>query len=221
MREDMQQRFASSSDSASGVPAGAFPLSAAQRGIWFAQHLAGSAPISIAQYVEVIGALDVAALSAASVRSGREFGSGFLRLIEVDGVPFQLVDESLSGEPAYIDMRGEADPDAAAQDWMRAEFTAPLHILRDRVVNAAVLQIGDNHYYWYSRIHHIALDGFAAMTLVARTAELYSAAVAGVEPPESRAEDLAAIVASDLQYRGSDRFEIGRASCRERVSYHV
>ena len=37
---------------------GAFPLSAAQRGIWFAQHIAGDTPISIAQYVELSGPVD-------------------------------------------------------------------------------------------------------------------------------------------------------------------
>ncbi|MBJ8343263.1 non-ribosomal peptide synthetase [Antrihabitans sp. YC2-6] len=203
----MQQRSTSPTELLPGVPPGAFPLSAAQRGIWFAQHLAGSAPISIAQYVEIVGALDIEALENACVQSGKEFGSGFLRLIEVDGVPFQMVDGTLDAKPKYLDLaQATPDPIAAAKEWMRAEFTAPLNLLRDRLVNSTVLRLGDDHYFWYTRIHHIALDGFAAMTLVQRTAELYSAAVAGAPQPASRAEDLAAIVASDMQYRGSDRF---------------
>ncbi|MGB7362888.1 MAG: hypothetical protein WA931_07605, partial [Rhodococcus sp. (in: high G+C Gram-positive bacteria)] len=74
------------------VPEGAFPLSGAQRGIWFAQQLAGDVPISIAHYVELEGALDLTVLNDSLDRAGREFGSGYLRLIEVDGEPFQYVD---------------------------------------------------------------------------------------------------------------------------------
>ena len=49
-----------SSSHASGAVAteGPFPLSAAQRGIWFAQHIAGDTPVSIAQYVELPGPVD-------------------------------------------------------------------------------------------------------------------------------------------------------------------
>ncbi|MFH5211842.1 amino acid adenylation domain-containing protein [Antrihabitans sp. NCIMB 15449] len=215
----MQQRSSPSpAEAVPGVPPGAFPLSAAQRGIWFAQQLAGSAPISIAQYVEIRGHLDVDALGRACVATGREFGSGFLRLIEVDGIPFQLIDDSLDAAPVFVDLRAEQDAEQVALAWMRTEFNAPLNILRDRLVNSTVLQIADGHYLWYTRIHHIALDGFAAMTLVQRTAALYSAFVADVEPPQSKAEDLAAIVSADLQYRGSDRFTNDREYWAQHLS---
>ncbi|NLG54830.1 MAG: hypothetical protein GX542_04150, partial [Rhodococcus sp.] len=35
-----------------------FPLSTAQRGIWFAQHLLGDVPLTIAQYLDVHGEFD-------------------------------------------------------------------------------------------------------------------------------------------------------------------
>src|SRR6476620_8118457 len=69
------------------------PLTAAQRGIWFAQHLAESSPISVAQYVEIAGELDAELLAEACKTASREFGSGHMRLTEVDGEPCQFVDE--------------------------------------------------------------------------------------------------------------------------------
>ncbi|MGV9822300.1 amino acid adenylation domain-containing protein [Nocardia xishanensis] len=200
------------------LPAGAFPLSAAQRGIWFAQHFAGDTPISIAQYVEFRGALDLDLLADVAREAVREFGSGYLRLIEVDGFPYQVIDTSLEDEMLLVDLRDEPDPTAAAQAWMRAEYTAPLDLLRDRLGKSAMLRLGDDHWYWYQRIHHILLDGFGAMTIVQRTAELYNARLAGGELPPSKAADLRTIVDADVAYRDSERFVADAQYWREHLA---
>ncbi|MFJ2838383.1 amino acid adenylation domain-containing protein [Nocardia sp. NPDC087230] len=197
---------------------GAFPLSAAQRGIWFAQHIAGDTPISIAQYVELSGPVDHELLLRVVRRTGREFGTGYLRLIDIDGQPHQYVDFSLDDEMAELDLRAEPDPVAAAHAWMRAEYTAPLDVMRDRLVRLAMLRVADDRWFWYSRMHHIALDGMGALALVQRTGELYNAAVEGREAPASKAEPLQKIVAADLAYRTSDRFTADREYWREHLA---
>ncbi|MFI9509807.1 amino acid adenylation domain-containing protein [Nocardia sp. NPDC052566] len=200
------------------VPEGAFALSAAQRGIWFAQHIAGDTPISIAQYVELAGPLDVDALADAARRAGREFGTGYLRLLEFDGHPYQFVDTTLDDQLRIVDLRGEPDPEAAAHAWMHAEYSAPLELTRDRLVYVAMLRVADEHWFWYSRIHHIVLDGMGALTMVQRTGELYNAAIDGREPPAAKAEDLRKIVDADLAYRSSDRFDADREYWRTHLS---
>ncbi|WP_425439069.1 amino acid adenylation domain-containing protein [Rhodococcus tukisamuensis] len=188
----------------------AFPLSAAQRGMWFAQHLTSDVPLTIAQYVEVRGALDVDALRRAGLAAAHEFGTGMLRIVELDGEPHQVVDLTLGDEVGYLDFAADPDPERAAHDWMRAEHTAPLNLLTDRLINAVVLRVGPDLHYWYSRIHHIALDGFGAMTFMNRAAELYTAAVLAAEPPKALAGDLTAVYDAELQYRGSTRFAADR-----------
>ncbi|GAA3184694.1 hypothetical protein GCM10020255_080690 [Rhodococcus baikonurensis] len=69
-----------------------FPLSAAQLSLLVAQQLRPEIPVSIAQYVDVDGPLDIELLTAASKQTGREIGSGYLRLVEVDGVARQWLD---------------------------------------------------------------------------------------------------------------------------------
>ncbi|MEV6275421.1 amino acid adenylation domain-containing protein [Nocardia sp. NPDC051832] len=200
------------------MPAGAFPLSAAQRGIWFAQHFAGDTAISIAQYVEFAGPVDVELLADVARQAGREFGTGYVRLIEVDGFPYQMVDTGQDDRIPVIDLRGEADPVAAAQDWMSAEYTAPLDLLRDPLGCYVLLRLAEDHWYWYQRIHHIVLDGFGAMTMLQRTAELYNAALAGREQPASKAEDLRKIIDSDVAYRDSSRFQADGQYWREHLA---
>ncbi|WP_016932948.1 non-ribosomal peptide synthetase, partial [Rhodococcus sp. R1101] len=133
-------------------------------------------------------------------------GSGFLRFIEVDAQPYQLVDPTLEESVGYEDLRGEPDPRQAALDWMRNDRSRPVDVLRDRLISATVLRIGDRRYFWYNRVHHLALDGFAAATFMTRIAELYTAAVDGVEPPPSLASDLRKVYEIEMEYRGSKRF---------------
>ncbi|WP_330249609.1 amino acid adenylation domain-containing protein [Nocardia sp. NBC_00565] len=200
------------------TPHDAFPLSAAQRGIWFAQHIAGDTPISIAQYVELVGALDLDTLADAARRTGREFGTGYIRLLDVDGQPYQFVDTTIHDELVTIDLRDRPDPEAAAHAWMRAEYSAPLDLMRDRLVAVAMLRIAEDRWFWYSRMHHIVLDGMGALALVQRTGELYNAAVEGREAPAAKAEPLAKIVDADLAYRSSDRFDADREYWRDHLA---
>ncbi|MFD4459296.1 amino acid adenylation domain-containing protein [Nocardia sp. NPDC058480] len=201
------------------VPTSAFGLSAAQRGIWFAQHIAGKEiPISIAHYVEFVGDVDGELLTVCSRRAAREFGSGFLRLAETNGVPYQMIDDTLDETMPQIDFRDCQDPIRAARDWMTREYTAPLDMVSGRLVHSALLRVGTAHYYFYSRIHHIALDGYAAMTIMQRVAALYSAGKAGDPPPPCNADDLREIVRADAEYRDSERFAADREYWRDHLA---
>ncbi|MFZ2176920.1 MAG: condensation domain-containing protein, partial [Rhodococcus sp. (in: high G+C Gram-positive bacteria)] len=196
----------------------AFPLSSPQRGMWLAQRMTPGVPVCIAQYVELHGPLDLELLAEASLTAGREFQSTFSRIVEVDGEPFQVVDPSLGLSTGFVDFRGTPDPAAAAHAWMERDYTSPIDPTRDLLARSAVLQIGEQDYLCYSRIHHIALDGYGATTLVNRVAELYTATVEGRSPEPSQAADLRTLYAIDQHYRSSPRFESDHAYWMQRVA---
>uniref|UniRef100_UPI003D7659C7 condensation domain-containing protein n=1 Tax=Nocardia lijiangensis TaxID=299618 RepID=UPI003D7659C7 len=195
-----------------------FPLSPAQLGIWYAQHVDPQVPINIAQYVDLRGELDVAALEQASREAALELGSGFLKVVERDGQPFQTVDPAQDATLEYVDLRDAEDPEAAAAEWMRAEYSRPLHIVGERLVRAAALQLEDARWFWYSRAHHIVLDGFGAITFMSRIAARYTAAVNGEEPKPAKAADLKTLYESEIAYRDSSRFQADREHWAERVA---
>ncbi|WP_107982793.1 non-ribosomal peptide synthetase [Rhodococcus sp. OK519] len=205
-------------DSSFGGDAGPFPLSQAQLGMWFAQHVDPSVPANIAQYVELRGSFDIARLHRASARAAGETGSGYVRLLEIDAQPRQLVDASLDDTPQYVDLRSESDPRAAALAWMRADYSAPVDLLRDRLVVAAVLHLEDDLYYWYNRAHHVVLDGFGATTFVNRVAELYTAETDGTDPSANLSSPLEKVYDADHAYRSSTRFTSDREYWLERVA---
>ncbi|WP_416061115.1 non-ribosomal peptide synthase/polyketide synthase [Rhodococcus indonesiensis] len=201
------------------IPPGAFPLSSAQRSIWVAQQLAPEVPVCIAQYVDLSGDLDLDLLRAVAHEAAREFQSPYLRVVEVDGEPYQYVDPDLDrSDVPLLDFSDAPDPMTAAQQWMNTDYATPVDLAHDPLVNMTILRIGERRHLWYSRIHHVALDGFGAMTMVNRIAALYSAAHEGRAPEPPTAADLYALYQSDLDYRGSGRYTSDRDYWIERVA---
>ncbi|MEV0033004.1 non-ribosomal peptide synthase/polyketide synthase [Nocardia sp. NPDC050793] len=195
-----------------------FPLAPAQLGLWYAQLLEPEVPINVAQYVDVHGELDAALLQEVSREAALEYGSTLVRLGEEGGTPCQCVDTDLSFDIPLIDFRSHADPVAAATEWMRADACAPVDLLRDRLFAGAVLRVADRRYFWYLRAHHIVLDGYGALTNTMRVAERYTARVLGVDPEAIRPGSLETLVAGEIAYRESGRYETDRAHWAERVA---
>ncbi|CAM3120913.1 non-ribosomal peptide synthetase [Prescottella defluvii] len=194
------------------------PLTPAQVGQWLAQQLDPSVPMVVAQCVDIRGQLDIPLLSRAVSEAARDFGSGLIRLVPHDSYPRQVVDPSLDTDTRLVDLRGEPDPDAAAREWMRFDIGTPLDLFRDRLAITALLQIADDRYFWYTRTHHIALDGVGAATLLYRMAELYNAAVADHAAPPNTAAGLEKVHAAEATYVGSTRWETDRDYWRERTA---
>ncbi|WP_447817409.1 condensation domain-containing protein [Rhodococcus sp. C26F] len=195
-----------------------FPLSPSQRGLWYAQLLHPDVPFTTAQYVELIGELDIELLRAACVQAAREVESGFLFFTDVDGVPHQYVDVAFDDDVPYIDFRSETDPEQAASEWMTERYTSPLDLLHDRSIFTTVLQISDDRYFLSSYVHHIALDGQGAVNMLNRAAELYSAWVSGSEAPPLKTMPIADILDVEAAYVGSKRQDTDRQHWLERLA---
>ncbi|MBO0852621.1 MAG: AMP-binding protein, partial [Nocardia sp.] len=198
-----------------GVPVESFPLTPAQTAIWYAQRIRPEIPLVVAQYAEFRGDLDPGLLLYAIERFGAETGAGQVRIVSEDGVPRQLVDPWARPGWARVDLRGEPDPRAAALDWMRADIGTPMDFEHDPLVFNAILRTGEEQYLWYSRVHHIVIDGYAVMNGLVRTAEIYTAYREGNEPSVSRATGLRQLYAGENDYLTSARREIDRDYWRE------
>ncbi|NKW63639.1 hypothetical protein GS937_04090 [Rhodococcus hoagii] len=151
------------------------------------------------------------------MRAAHEFESPFLRVLTVDGDPMQYVDPARDTSIELVDLRAHVDPVAAAH---------VVDAARDRHSGRPVggpsrpdrhPPVGDRHFLWYSRSHHIALDGYGAATMLYRIAHLYTAAVEGREPDPPAATDLRSLHDIDERYRASDRHDTDRAYWAHRL----
>ncbi|MGA6204437.1 amino acid adenylation domain-containing protein [Nocardia testacea] len=199
------------SSSSAEVSAEPFPLTPAQTAMWYAQRIQPEIPLVVVEYVKFHGDLDPGLLLYAIERFGVETEVGLQRIVQIDGVPHQVVDPQTRPGWARLDLRSEPDPDAAALAWMKKDARTPVDFDHDPLIFNAVLRTGDRDYIWYSRAHHILVDGYAAMNALVRTAEIYTAYHESREPSVSRATPLAELYEGERQYRNSQRFTNDRA----------
>jgi amino acid adenylation domain-containing protein len=179
-----------------------FGLTAAQRGVWFAQRLEPGNPVfTIAQYLDIAGDVDSALLESAIRRVLSEAESLRTRFVEIDDEPAQLIDPPRAWSLPVIDVVGEA----AARAWMDHDLATPLDPLDGHLYLAALLRVDGQRSFLYQRVHHLLTDGYGATLLVRRTAEVYQALRNGHEPAPTEFGSLADVVADDADYAASGR----------------
>ncbi|MFI9815534.1 non-ribosomal peptide synthetase [Saccharothrix variisporea] len=182
-------------------------LGAAQEGIWTGQQFDRASPaFNTAEYVEVRGAVDVPLLVAAIRRTVSEVDA--LNVVfgeDADGWPFQRFAE----RPWSVDVVEAAD-ETEALAWMHADLATPVDLETEVVFRHAVFILGPEHFLWYQRVHHIALDGYGLSLVARRVAEVYTALVEGREPAEHTFGSLASVVAEDQSYVESPKLEAAR-----------
>lgn len=188
------------------------PLTTVQRGLWNAQKLgSGDVVFNIAEAIEIRGAIDVALFREALRRVSQETEAIRTLIIERNGTPYQLVTPRFDDTFPLIDVSHKPDPAASAMRWMMQELLEPVDLARGPLWVCVLFRTGPDHLFWYHRCHHIIGDGFSGGMIAQRVAVIYSALVAGEEPPPSGFGSLAALVENEASYRTSPRFAIDRA----------
>ncbi|WP_439029043.1 amino acid adenylation domain-containing protein [Gordonia terrae] len=207
-----------------GVPdtADLIELTAAQRAMWFAENLDDDHSVTVAHYLDIVDdgrEFDRELFRRGVIEAARELQTAYTRVTEIDGIPMQFVDHSVPFDVVDIDLRGAADPVAAADQWMRADHQRSVDLLGEPVAVAAFLRVADDRTYWYMRGHHIAFDGYGALVCLHEAVARYNADVSGTGPyvPPRRA-GLAEVVADDAAYRQSTRFDRDHAFWSERAA---
>ena len=130
----------------------------------------------------------------ASCRSRDE--APYLRLVEVDGEPRQVVDFTRPYEAEIIDFRGRKTRSTRRSPGC-VRSTNGRSTCTDDLVVSMLLQVADDRTFWYMRAHHIAVDGYAALTTLRMTVERYNAARRGAPLEEKPFATLAEVVADD------------------------
>ncbi|AYJ48119.1 non-ribosomal peptide synthetase [Rhodococcus sp. P1Y] len=200
---------------------GRFPLSAAQLNIYFAQKIAPDVPFTVAQYVEIRGEIDPAVLIRATDIACRDLESPGVRLTEVDGRPLQWFDTNVPYAMIYKDLRHQSDPVAYAQQYMDEHHRQPVDLVHDQLIVSEIIQVGDAHYFWYSRAHHVVMDGLGAISVQERTAAAYTALITDTDIPKTRAVGVREIYDYEASYVDSSRQETDRRYWQGRLEGHA
>ncbi|MHC3455301.1 non-ribosomal peptide synthetase [Streptomyces prasinus] len=179
------------------------PLSPAQAGVWYAQRLDPADPVfHMGGYLDILGPADPDLLKATVAALVAEDETARLRFTEVDGVPFQHFVAEADFVPRLYDVSDEPDPAAAAMRIMRADLGSPPDLEHGPLFEHLLFRLGDEHFVWYNRAHHLVQDGYSASIQRRRAAEIYTA-LAGGDTPGTPYGSYAALLDEQADYTGS------------------
>ncbi|MEU6339689.1 non-ribosomal peptide synthase/polyketide synthase [Streptomyces sp. NPDC046977] len=193
-------------------------LTAAQKGIWYAQALDPESPAqNMVEYLDIVGPLQLGLLEAAFGQALAEAEVSHRRFGQDDDGPWQVVEPLADYRLPVVDLRADPDPVAAAEAWMRADAARPADLEHGRIITFTALTVGEDRTVVYLRAHHIAVDAVGYAVWLNRVTEIYAALEEGRDCPFTPFATLEEILADDESYRGSEQFTRDRAYWAERM----
>ncbi|WP_439029760.1 amino acid adenylation domain-containing protein [Gordonia terrae] len=212
----------------------AIPMTAAQRGIFYAQQLEPDVPMTIDAFIEFRGDtsrrgsgdgndplvdVDPDIMQRAITMTGRETEAALLRLIPTDdGEPVMVLDETHSVVLGRHDFSEADDPRTAALAWIDRRRSQRSDLFADDILETHLLKVGPGHSIWYCRGHHIGFDGYAAMYMMLRVSSHYTAIVDGSPAPIADTATMSDILEFDRSYRSSEKFAADREHWARRLA---
>ncbi|MFB7676375.1 amino acid adenylation domain-containing protein [Kitasatospora purpeofusca] len=216
------------------VPAAAdVPLLATQAAIWYAQALDPDSPVyNTGDAVEITGPLDAGLFESALRRTVDEADALSAVVVTRDSADADGPDGGEDADPAprqrltpgrpwtlhHLDLRAEADPEAAAEAWMRADLARPVDLSEGPLFTQALIRLAEDRHWWYQRVHHLAVDAYALTLLTGRVAELYTSLTAGTRPTDRTFATPAEVAAEEAAYRAGPEHAADRAYWRDRLA---
>ncbi|WP_323074014.1 non-ribosomal peptide synthetase [Mycetohabitans endofungorum] len=183
------------------------PLSSAQTEIWLAQQLHPDSPVyNIAQYTVIEGEIEAAVFEAALRQVIDEADTLRLQFVDSDHGLRQRIGAPVWSMPV-LDLTAQADPEAAAQAWMQADYQQPVNLVQGPLFCYALLKVAPAQWIWYQRYHHIMMDGYGRYLIAQRVAHVYSALCAGTAPAACDFGSSRQLLESDAQYQTSAQRE--------------
>ncbi|MCY9090454.1 amino acid adenylation domain-containing protein [Bacillus mojavensis] len=196
-----------------------YSLTGAQSGIWFAQQLDPDNPIyNTAEYIEINGPIDISLFEKALRHVIKEAESLHVRFGEDMDGPWQMMNPSPDVQLQVIDVSSEPNPEKTALNWMKADLAKPVDLQHDPLFREALFKAGPQRFFWYQRIHHIAIDGFGFSLIAQRVAQAYTALAGGRSADDRSFGSLQDILAEDAEYRSSDTYEEDRQFWQNRFA---
>ncbi|WP_405113259.1 amino acid adenylation domain-containing protein [Micromonospora sp. NBC_01405] len=194
------------------------PLSAAQRGVWFAHRLDPTGQqMNCAEYLAIDGPVDPDLMRAAWRQVAVEADATRTSAIVEDDGLWQLVPEGPPPELGCHDLSASADPATEAQRWMTADVMRPVDVSAGGLSTFALLKLASDRYYFYYRMHHASTDGYGVLLLARRLAEVYTALADGRTDSGEPLGSFATLVEQDHAYRASAAFPRDRAYWTDRL----
>ncbi|PYC87413.1 non-ribosomal peptide synthetase [Streptomyces tateyamensis] len=204
----------------SDSPRASWPVLPGQSGIWLAQQLDPKNPaFHVSERFEIRGTLDPTLFARAVEQVLQECEALRLRFETSNGELRQLLSPHIPTRLLLEDVSAAADPEAAVQQWIRADLSRPLDPASGAATTQVLFRAGPTRWFWYYRMHHSLFDGFAVALFAGRAAQVYTALVEGREhDPADELPSFHLLLQDEADYRASAQYPADRAYWLDRMA---
>nr|AHB38497.1 EpxD [Goodfellowiella coeruleoviolacea] len=194
------------------------PLTAAQRGIWYAHSSDPTNPAYyIALYVDVPGPVDRAVFERALRQAVAEAEGLRVCFPQRDDEPSQVVTTPDWSLPV-IDFTAEVEPWSAARAWLHARLDQPFDLAAGPLFDFALLVLSADRVLWYARYHHLVIDGVGINLFTRRVCAIYTALVSDTPVPPNPFGSFGDYLDEEARFSSSEEFVAARRSWEKRFA---
>ncbi|PKF81172.1 enterobactin synthase [Vibrio sp. vnigr-6D03] len=195
------------------------PLTHAQQSYWdeFLHHPDSSGSV-VAHRIEINGPCDTNLLLRAirqAVDEADVLNLSF-KVEESESYPRQSVTPSLGSNVEIIDLRTKSNSETLANEMMHSDSSTPINLTNSALSLQRLYLLSDEKRIWYSRAHHIAVDGYSMSLIEDRCATLYRCFVLEEIPPAAY-KRLDTYIKEDHDYLTGNRFGLDEAFWQEYI----
>ena len=160
-----------------------YPLSEAQRRLWVLQRMAPeSVEYNITEAFLLKGAIQVQALQQAVEILVNRHESLRTRIETVEGVPEQVIDDSVKVTIKIEDLSKGNHPERAALTRAKSIAALPFDLAKGPLFHLSLLNLGADQHMLVVSMHHIITDGWSMAVLVRELLTLYPTLLAQKSP---------------------------------------
>ena len=186
-----------------------FPLTLAQSDIYFDQLQHHQSPLYNVGGIIRMGQIDPGQIQAAHqalITGDDVFG---LRMTSTEQTLAQTISDQRTTDLPQLDFSTEAEPQVAANQWLKQLFETPMAIDDAELFRAALLKIADNQFWYVGISHHLAMDGWGFSNWASRLGQLYDKGV-DTQIDGSQSGLWQTIAQSDQDYLSSQKYQSDR-----------
>ncbi|MEI6101511.1 MAG: condensation domain-containing protein, partial [Eubacteriales bacterium] len=188
-----------------------YPLTHPQKRIWYTEKLhPGTGMWNNAGTIKVKGPLNVALMEKAVNHVIKNNEALRIRISQVDGEPFQYVNEYEQRRLDYFDFSHTNISELYEWDSMQSQMQMPL--LDNNLCYFAIVKISETECGLYSKVHHIISDAWSIVMVCNQIMENYDRLLSSGELHELTGGSYIDYIAKEKEYIDSKRFAFDEAA---------
>ncbi|KAB8307492.1 amino acid adenylation domain-containing protein [Erwinia endophytica] len=182
-------------------------LTEGQKEIWIAQKMTDdSSRYNTAECIRIKGGFSADCFKQAVFQVIRQIETLNCSYELQQGELVQIMSGTDNVNYQFLDFSHDKQPERNLQEWMQYDIRQPVDLRNGPLYCLALIQLAEDEFCWYQRVHHIALDGFGVAMVLRQIADTYNHLQQGMASESRGFTPLNYLLAKEQAYRNSEQW---------------